>query len=489
MNNSDRSGRSLDYLDLRQTNYLYLPEAKPPSVADCARRLQVYVSPHAPVDVPYDNNPSRYVEYVRKRVVESRWSTHIYSETGRHYRSSRHWVDYDQARPLDPVMQYWYDSNREEVADIRQGRNIEEDFFKVRYLPTFSTMVRTVAQAPRIMADMRADHYRDQVARGIPQNREMLDSAVRRGEYTSANIAEATRIVEEFDYRMSMPDFWRLETDQQDEIIGHIGRQCLYLWDAAARYGTVALLARERVFPHPINQLDEVLSSADGRERAPEVFEAFMANPAVFANMLKQTRDGEQQEVQGADFRKLVRGMEVGEVLHLSEGSTPIARRQIRQVFGEFSMIAAHQIRSMHEYPGKVKFANWHTEETDIAEQLIGNHYGNITNLRVQRGAVDDASAKRLVYQWRPQFVPLETIRRYIASADFKVGGRTVPAAIEFAVFMRHSSHGPQLNKAVMAPRGTDQYERLMYEASSKARNRYYWNVLHARRTSHGPKR
>jgi hypothetical protein len=485
--------RELEYLRYHNTNYRTRPEQDPPTVFNLVRRAQYYVSPYAPTDVPYDDNPERYVEFVRRQVHNSKFSSFSYGSAERYYRSANTWVKYDENQPLPELEAAWSNKHAAEIEDVKAEAKVTDVAFNTKYWPYFSLFLRTVAQAPRIMADMRADTFRDNMMGDVPTRQIALDAAIEKGIYDEPGIKTALECLDAFDYRMSMPDFWRFSAQQQEAVAATIGKQCLAFWNLAGRYGQAQTFVgyNTHLFRYPVSQLQEVIDSSDDSIYGPDIaFLSFVSDPVRFARILERTRNEVGNKTQGEDFRQCVRSLEVGDELDLTHNEGYIGRDQARQVLTEIQAVIGHQLSRTHERPQDVSFVHWNEEESNVATQLMGHYYGLVKELNIRRLSVDERFAHRLVRNWSPDKVPLEAIRRYAASAGLKVGGRAIPAQVEFAVFMRNDRGGaPQVNKTVLGARGPEDQKLFLDETANRAHRRLAWHMMHPTRTAHVPKR
>ncbi len=368
-------------------NLLNIPD-RLPGLPERVYRLVHHTPDMPPQDMPYNGDPEAYVDRVRNGAFASGWAENMFinpQDFGQTYS--------EQTRPLDPVLQEWRVANKEEIDDICEGESVAPRKFNASYWPFMPNMVRLIANAPRIVADLEVVKKRNALMGDCPSKKSLIVSRIQHGLITADQVETAEKIILNNNGKMKAPDFWRLPQEQQDEIIATIGRECLGFWRAFAQYGTPSQMESmyKRVLPGPVRLLEEAMAHGRRTELGPHMaLAAFIQkDQAVFGALLKRFR--KTKSVSGADDIQMLQS---GERLQLNDGA-PISPSALRTALGGLFSMVGYQLQQMQPSQSKSAFWRWRDPSYDPAEQLIGDHYGTITNASMTQAEVDAEFAKK----------------------------------------------------------------------------------------------
>lgn len=422
---------------------------------DRVHAMHRYIPEVPPQDVAYDGDPERYVNRVRATFMRPSSQLIVYGNSYSRYRGLR--FDYEASRPLSPLLEAWEQVHAEDIGRLCISGNLTQTLFRTTYWPFFRDMTKTIACAPRIQADMVVDQRREYILRGVPSQKRFIEPAITRGTITEDNVTTAENLLKEYRGTMKLPDFWRLSVEQQDEIIAHIGKECLIFWRYGIEYGSSSLLqaTKPKIIPRPIKQLQTVIEAKLASITPKMSFQTFLQDPQRFDNLLKESgksRAVDSQEDQHERFSQLIKGLEVNSKIAMaSSQSERLNQRATKLILDEFVTIVAAQLKSTQPDPEAVTLMRWSDPRTDLTKKLLDNHHGNITNLTVTRLAVDETYTQEAFKDWDVASIPLGTIRRYRVEADLLISGYPpVPTDIVVNFYVQHSAKGPQIHK--MAP-------------------------------------
>ncbi len=337
----------------------------------------------------------------------------------------------------------WLDVHAETITRFFGQPYLTKTEFLQSLLPFVWGTVEAVTTAPRTAAQLEYRHKRSEILRGFPRQTTDISEAVRSGALTDKMIAQAGRRLSQVTPSMQTPDYHALTPEQQKEIIGVVGEECLTFWRYFFQYGDVKLMKMSDGAPkypfvllRPVADLEKVMRYTNQPHTA---IHNYIENNYSFQQEFEAACEalaGEPETLEVEEHPATM--MQPGDTWQICGETETMRYKELRETLAELDVEMLKFLTGGRE---SIVPDRWTKPTNDAAEKIVKKTAGNILNVRLHRLAVDDEYVQSFPEDTRLG-LEIDTLRRYMLTVDIKSRGVVVPTGIEIAYFMRWWSQG-----------------------------------------------